>query len=87
MTSGKTKPYMLSELRKHLSHFWTHDIRLAEQLPNIRWDNGRTVSDGADDFVMAAALGVVCRDSSYVANVGFQGTHGWNDKWGKGLRR
>jgi hypothetical protein len=85
-TTPKTKPYMITELNRHLSKVLTHDIRLISQCRNIRWIQGargeRAVSIGADDYHDSMAIAIVCRDAMPVER-GLVGVSGWNDNWGR----
>ncbi len=62
-TTRSTKPYMITELVRNMSQLDIHDVRILEQLRNIRWVGGRAVAVGADDFVMSTALAVVCQNA------------------------
>jgi hypothetical protein len=81
-TSPRTKPYMMTALAKHLSQIQTHDIRIIEQLRNIRWDGGKAVNVGKDDYVMCAALGVVCNSNSGMTEYEPPKPYGWKPGWG-----
>jgi len=81
-----TKPYMITEMNRHLHMIDTHDIRLVAQLRNIRWIQGargeRAVAVGADDYHDSAAIAIVCRESRAVER-GLVGVSGWPDSWGR----
>lgn len=83
-TSPKTKPWMISELNRHMSKIETHDIRLISQCKNIRWIQGargqRAVSVGADDFHDSMAIAVCTRETVPVER-GLVGTYGWSQDW------
>jgi len=85
-TNGKTKPYMIQEINRHLPKIRTHDIRIISQCRNIRWVQGargdRAVSVGADDYYMSMGIGIVCKETLPV-EVGLVGTSGWSEDWGK----
>ena len=81
-TNRSTKPYMITELSRHLGKVKTHDIRLVGQLRNIRWVGDRAVSIGADDYHDSAAIAIVCR-SAMPLERGLVGTKGWSDSWGQ----
>ena len=88
-TNTSTKPYMLTELNRHLEDIECYDIRFWSQLRNIRRDPtmkyGISVV-GADDHHDAGAIAVVCRGVQAV-QVGYAGSSGesggWDDKWGR----
>ena len=81
-TTKSTKPYMITELSRHLSKIITHDIRLISQLRNIRWVGDRAISIGADDYHDSAAIAIVCRSAMPIER-GFVGASGWPDSWGR----
>jgi len=81
-TTRSTKPYMVTELMRHLSKITTYDIRLISQLRNIRWVGDRAVSIGADDYHDSAAIAIVCRSAMPIER-GFVGASGWSDSWGR----
>ena len=84
-TNTSTKPYMLTELARHLEDIESYDIRFWSQLRNIRRDPtakyGISVQ-GPDDHHDAGAIAVCCRQSQAVS-VGFVGAAGWDDNWGR----
>jgi len=88
-TNTSTKPYMLTELNRHMEDIECHDIRFWTQCKNIRRDPTQKYGIsviGADDHHDAGAIAVCCRTaqavaSSYVGNTGDDG--GWDDNWGK----
>ena len=85
-TTPKTKPYMISEVNRHLSKIITHDIRVLSQCRNIRWIQGargeRAISIGADDYHDSTAIAIVCRDAMPVEK-GLVGVSGWSEDWGR----
>jgi hypothetical protein len=86
-TNTTTKPYMITELGRHLSKIVTHDIRFISQCRNIRWQKDsrgrdRAVSIGSDDYHDSVTIAIVCRQSIPVVR-GLVGTYGWSSKWGK----
>jgi hypothetical protein len=85
-TTPKTKPYMITEVGRHLEKVETHDIRIVSQLRNIRWVEGtrgeRAVSIGADDYHDSLAIAVCCRETMPMVR-GLVGVAGWSDDWGK----
>lgn len=89
-TTPKTKPYMITELNRHLVHIRTHDIRIISQCRNIRWVVGargaRAMALGPDDYHDSAAIAVVCRTSLPMER-GLVGVAGWPENWGSRSRR
>ncbi len=85
-TTGVTKPYMISELNRHISQIDCNDIRVWSQMRNIRWVQGargaRAISVGADDYHDSACIALVCRESVPVER-GIVGSYGWSDSWGQ----
>jgi len=85
LTTPKTKPYMCNEVARLLPDLECNDIRIIEQLRNIKeiQSGMRKIpaSIGADDFFMALALAAVCRESEPIGR-GFVGAKGWSDTWG-----
>lgn len=84
-TTPKTKPYMITEVRRHFPKIETYDIRLVSQCRNIRWILGsrgeRAVAIGADDYHDSMAIGICCRDTLPIER-GLVGVSGWPDSWG-----
>jgi hypothetical protein len=88
-TNSSTKPYMLTELNRHMEDVECHDQRFWSQCKNIRRDPtmkyGISVV-GADDYHDAGVIAICCRSAQSIA-VGYAGNTGdnggWNDKWGK----
>lgn len=86
-TNVQTKPYMITELNRHMEEIECHDRRFWSQCRNIRRDPSSKVGIsvvGADDHHDAGAIAIVCRDASRVDR-GFVGTAGWSSSWGKNL--
>lgn len=85
-TTPKTKPYMITEVNRHLVKVLTHDIRIVSQLRNIRWLQGRrgeiAAPVGADDYHDSMAIGIVCRETLPIER-GLVGVSGWSDTWGR----
>jgi len=81
-TTRSTKPYMITEVSRHLPKVETHDIRIVSQCRNIRWDGGRIEVLGADDYHDSLAIAIVCREALPVER-GLVGTAGWSDDWGR----
>jgi len=75
--SGATKPYMLTELNRHLDQITCYDRRFWSQLRNIRRYKDTIVSIGADDHHDAGAIAVVCR----VALPAIRGLVGCSEAW------
>ena len=86
LTTPATKVYMCNEFKRAMPIIKTHDIQIPTQCRNIREvkSRGRIIpmSVGADDFHDSAAIAIVCRDSIPVG-LGFQGSKGWGDDWGR----
>jgi len=84
-TTPKTKPYMITEVNRHLGKIITHDIRIVSQCRNIRWAESKrgdiAVNIGADDYYMSMAIGIVCREAIPVGR-GLVGIAGWGSDWG-----
>ena len=87
-TNISTKPYMITEVSRHLEDIDCQDIRFWSQCRNIR--RNRMVKSGilvvgADDHHDAAAIAIVCRDAMPIARgyVGNTTEGGWDDKWGR----
>ncbi len=86
-TNLSTKPYMITEVSRHLEDIDCQDIRFWSQCKNIR--RNPTVKSGilvvgADDHHDAGAIGIVCRDAQPIARgyVGNTTEGGWGDSWG-----
>lgn len=84
-TNVSTKPYMITELNRHLDYIESYDSRLWSQCSNIRRD--RTVKTGivvvgSTDHYMAAAIAIVCRGVTQL-NRGYVGSYGWSEDWGR----
>lgn len=80
VTNGKTKPYMLTELNRHLDQIDCKDRRFWGQLRNIRRYGDKIVSVGADDHHDCGAIAIVCRSAMPITR-GLVGVSGWNDTW------
>ena len=84
-TNLATKPYMITELHRHLEHLDCQDIRFWSQCKNIR-RNAQVKSGiivvGADDHHDCGAIAIVCRDAQRIER-GYVGSAGWPDDWGK----
>lgn len=82
-TNSATKPFMITEVSRHLDELICHDQRFWSQLRNLRRD--RTVKTGIvvvgmDDHHDASAIAIVCRNALPVVR-GLVGTYGWGDNW------
>ena len=84
-----TKPYMITEVSRHLDDIDCQDIRFWSQCKNIR--RNPTVKSGilvvgADDHHDCGAIAIVCRSAMPIARgyVGSATEGGWDDSWGKG---
>ncbi len=87
-TNVSTKPYMITEVSRHLDDIDCQDIRFWSQCKNIR--RNATVKSGilvvgADDHHDCAAIAIVCRSAMPVARgyVGNSTEGGWTEDWGK----
>ena len=86
-TNLSTKPYMITEVSRHLDDIDCQDIRFWSQCKNIR-RNAMVKSGilvvGADDHHDAGAIAIVCRSAMPVARgfVGDTTKGGWDDSWG-----
>ena len=79
MTSA-TKPYLLTELNRHLENITCYDRRFWSQCRNIRRYGDKIVSVGADDHHDCGAIAIACRTAMPI-NRGLVGVTGWDDKW------
>ena len=81
-----TKPYMITEVSRHLEDIDCQDVRFWSQCRNIRrnrmFKSGILVV-GADDHHDAGAIAIVCRDAMPIARgyVGNTTEGGWDEKW------
>jgi len=90
-TNLSTKPYMITELSRHLEHIDCQDVRFWSQCKNIRrnpMSKSGILVVGADDHHDAGAIGIVCRDAQpvqrgYVGSTSDEGSGGWTEGWGK----
>ncbi len=82
-----TKPYMITEVSRHLDDIDCQDIRFWSQCKNIR-RNASVKSGilvvGADDHHDCGAIAIVCRSAMPIARgyVGNTTEGGWGDDWG-----
>lgn len=86
-TNLSTKPYMITEISRHLNDIDCQDIRFWSQCKNIRRNasvKSGIVVVGADDHHDAGAIAVVCRNAIPIARgfVGSADEGGWGDNWG-----
>jgi hypothetical protein len=83
LTTNRTKPYMIEQLRRNLGNLSISDHRIVSELRNIRIrkSSGKVqyISVGKDDLHDSAAIAVACRDSVPVEK-GLVGTYGWQ-RW------
>ncbi len=87
-TNLSTKPYMITEVSRHLDDIDCQDIRFWSQCKNIRRNS--TVKSGilvvgADDHHDCGAIAIVCRSAMPIARgyVGNTTEGGWGDGWGR----
>ena len=87
-TNLSTKPYMITEVSRHLDDIDCQDIRFWSQCKNIR--RNATVKSGIivvgrDDHHDAGAIAIVCRSAMPIARgyVGSATEGGWGDDWGR----
>jgi len=82
-TNLSTKPYMITEVSRHLEHIDCQDIRFWSQCKNIRrnamYKSGILVV-GADDHHDAGAIAIVCRSAQPIQR-GYVGSAGWPEDW------
>lgn len=84
-TNLSTKPYMITELNRHMEHLDCQDIRFWSQCKNIRRNpnvKSGIIVVGADDHHDCGAIAIVCRDAQSIQR-GFVGTSGWDENWGR----
>ena len=84
-TNLSTKPYMITEVNRHLDDIDCQDIRFWSQCKNIRRNamvKSGIIVIGADDHHDAGALAIVCRTAQAVQR-GYVGSAGWDDSWGR----
>ncbi len=86
-TNLSTKPYMITEVSRHLDDIDCQDIRFWSQCKNIRRNatvKSGIVVVGADDHHDCGAIAIVCRDAMPIARgyVGNTTEGGWGDSWG-----
>ena len=82
-TNLSTKPYMVTELNRHLEHIDCQDMRFWSQCKNIRRNSmikSGILVVGADDHHDCGAIAIVCRDAQPVQR-GYVGSAGWPDNW------
>lgn len=82
-TNLATKPYMITELNRHLDDIDCQDMRFWSQCKNIRRNamvKSGVIVVGADDHHDAGAIAVVCRSAQPIQR-GFVGSAGWPDNW------
>jgi len=83
-TNLSTKPYMITEVSRHLEHIDCQDIRFWSQCKNIRRNamiKSGVLVVGADDHHDAGAIAIVCRSAQPVQR-GYVGSAGWGEDWG-----
>jgi len=83
-TNLSTKPYMITELNRHMEYLDCQDIRFWSQCKNIRRNptvKSGIVVVGADDHHDCGAIAIVCRDVQATTR-GYVGSSGWPDGWG-----
>ncbi len=86
-TNVATKPYMITEVSRHLEDIDCQDIRFWSQCKNIRRNKlirSGILVVGADDHHDAGAIAIVCRHAQAIARgyVGSATEGGWDDSWG-----
>lgn len=78
LTTKKTKPFMINELKSMLPRLTIRDADIIAELRNIRYSDANIVSVGRDDLHDTVAIAVSCRQSRTVKK-GYVGSAGW--KW------
>ncbi len=94
LTTPSTKPYMMQQVSKNLSHLICHDIEVVRQLRHLRKVGGKLDIIGLDDIHDTLAIGLAVHNPNPIQR-GLQGTTGWKQNWGRrrqpkhsvGLRR
>ena len=84
-TNLATKPYMITELNRHMEDIDCQDIRFWSQCKNIRRNamvKSGIIVVGADDHHDCGAIAIVCRDAQAVQR-GYVGSAGWPEGWGE----
>lgn len=84
-TNLSTKPYMITEVNRHLEHLDCQDMRFWSQCKNIRRNamvKSGIIVVGADDHHDCGAIAIVCRDSQAIQR-GYVGSAGWDEGWGR----
>jgi len=89
-TNISTKPYMITEVSRHLEHIDCQDIRFWSQCKNIRRNamiKSGILVVGADDHHDCGAIGIVCRDAQavqrgYAGSTSDEGSGSWTEGWG-----
>lgn len=87
-TNLSTKPYMITEVNRHLDHIDCQDMRFWSQCKNIRRNpmvKSGILVIGADDHHDAGAIAIVCRDAQSIQRgyVGSSASGGWDESWGR----
>jgi len=87
-TNISTKPYMITEVSRHLEDIDCEDIRFWSQCKNIRRNamiKSGILVVGADDHHDAGAIAIVCRSAMPIARgyVGSSAEGGWGEDWGR----
>jgi len=87
-TNLATKPYMITEVSRHLDDIDCQDVRFWSQCRNIRRNamiKSGILVVGADDHHDAGAIAIVCRHAQAIARgfVGDSTEGGWGDSWGR----
>ena len=87
-TNVSTKPYMITEVNRHLDDIDCQDTRFWSQCKNIRRNSmikSGILVVGADDHHDAAAIAIVCRSAMPIQRgyVGSAAEGGWDERWGK----
>jgi len=77
-TTSRTKDYMFQTMLRNLHNMQVYDIEFVQQLRNIRIEEGKVVSVGADDIHDSVAIALVCNNPNPVKK-GYVGRAGW--KW------
>ena len=84
LTTGRTKPFMITQLSKALGNMECYDLNIISELRSIRKIKNEVVALGLDDLHMSSAIAACCWEGNN--DVGFVGQGGWSQTWGSSLQ-